>query len=207
MKNAPIVLGLGGLKESGKDTVADYLAERHGFVKFGMSDPLHAALLVLDPVVHITRDEANKLWAEGIDSLGTYMRYSFITEQLGYVRAKEIADYRRLLQVFGTDIGRNMIGEDTWLNSAKRTIADEVAAGNNVVLTSTRFPNEIQMIEKFGGSTWWVHREFKRDEDLHASEQSVGENDFGHVIMNITTYADLYENVEKALKLTEPARA
>ena len=34
------IIGLSGYKGSGKDTVADFLCEKYGFIKYGFADPI-----------------------------------------------------------------------------------------------------------------------------------------------------------------------
>ena len=50
MHDYPILIGLGGRKESGKDTVADFLAAADDVVKIGMSDSLHETAADPGPV-------------------------------------------------------------------------------------------------------------------------------------------------------------
>ena len=40
MEKKRLIIALSGKKRSGKDTVADYLVERFGFVKYGFADPI-----------------------------------------------------------------------------------------------------------------------------------------------------------------------
>ena len=47
----PRLITFSGALRSGKDTAADYLVAKHGFVKFQFSEPLHDAMMALDPIV------------------------------------------------------------------------------------------------------------------------------------------------------------
>ena len=51
-----MLVGLSGLKGSGKDTCADYLVKNHGFIKVAFADPLKDALKVL---FMFTNDQLN----------------------------------------------------------------------------------------------------------------------------------------------------
>lgn len=184
------IIGIGGRLRSGKDTVADYLVERYGFTKLGMSDPLLKAALVLDPIVTSETDELN---------YDVYpIRLSEVVETQGYVAAKEIPEVRRFLQVLGTDFGRYMIGENVWVNMAANAIAE---TEGDVVITGLRFPNETQMIGDLNGETWWIDRSLTTDEALarHASENGVNSRMFDLTIENTGTLEGLYLSVDTAV--------
>lgn len=189
MKLSPTLIGLGGHLRSGKDAVADHLVTEHGFVKLGMSDVLHEAMLALDPVVRVWND-------------GTFERYSKVIAEHGYVEAKKRPEARRLLQKLGTEVGRDMIGENVWANIMARKIDDHRGAGHPVVVTGIRFPNEVRMIRELGGRTVWVDRPNLATRGAiaaHASENSVGEQDFDGLIVNDGTLEDLYAHVSQLL--------
>lgn len=187
MKLSSPLIGLGGRLRSGKDVVADRLVAEHGYVKFGMSDALHEAMLAIDPIISAV-GAAN--FMDNVE-LETW-RYSEAISEYGYVRTKELfPEARRLLQNLGTEVGRNMIGEHTWVQVMARKIDDHRGAGHPVVVTGIRFPNEIQMIEELGGQAVWIDRPGIQAPTeraaAHASENSVSEGDFAYVIRNNTT--------------------
>lgn len=213
MKQAAVV-GLGGLLASGKDTVADHLVSHYGFAKMGMSDVLHEMMLVLNPYIPVTDEEFGdeKRWErlntacieggfESLSSAGWVIRYKSLTKALGYVDAKEIKGYRAILQTFGTEVGRDMIDPNIWVKLAQKRILAVAEKGTPVVLTATRFPNEIQMMERLDGVTLWVERPTDDDGSVsevanHASETSVGADDFDFVLVNDGTLQDLYAKVD-----------
>ena len=47
-----VVIGLSGYASSGKDTVAQFLIEEHGFEKIAFADPIRNMLLAMNPIVH-----------------------------------------------------------------------------------------------------------------------------------------------------------
>jgi hypothetical protein len=197
------VIGLGGLLRSGKDTVADHLVEKHDFVKAGMSDALHEAMLTLDPYIPVNQDIQ---YPEGPPGFGwnTYrsnMRYSELTEALGYVGAKgRFPEYRRLLQAFGTDVARKLFGEDVWVDAMVKRVRELQADGRSVVITGLRFPNEIDAVyERLAGTTYWVDRGDATHGGGHASETSVRPEMFDRVIPNQGTLDELYEHVDRLI--------
>lgn len=140
------LIGLGGALRAGKDAVGDHLVDKHGFQKLGMSDALNEALLVLNPWI-ISPHYARPL------------RYQELHNLVGYVEAKKNPEVRRLLQVLGTEVGREMISEDVWADIAERKISRLLGSGQSVVITAMRFPNEIEMLDRLGGFSVWVERD------------------------------------------------
>jgi hypothetical protein len=176
----PRLIGVGGLKRSGKDTVAEHWASTSGYVVMGMSDALLEMALLLDPIIGADRD------AE------TY-RLSEIVNNVGYVKAKEDPEVRRFLKVLGTEVVRDTIDKEYWIKRAEQTIREHWENGKNVVVTGIRFPNEVALIKRLRGELVWVLRPNIEDtSDAHASETSVSAKDFTYKIMNRTTLDYLY---------------
>lgn len=190
--SAPLI-GLGGLLRSGKDAFADYLVDEHGFVKLGMSDALHEAMLAIDPIV-----EAH---GNVYDSTAEGYRYSQLVTAVGYVEAKTDPEVRRLLQQLGTEVGRNMVGENVWVNIMGRKIYDHRAAGHPVVVTGIRFPNEVQMVSDLSGRALWLERPGVQAPSTgtasHASENSVSATDFDAVVLNDGSLGELHAKADE----------
>lgn len=206
MSKNPIFIGLGGLLRSGKDTVADHLVEKHGFVKMGMSDPLHESMMALNPVVKVTPSERAKAEEEGIYIPNEFMRYRALTEHMGYVRSKEIADYRRLLQAFGTEVVRDIIDPNSWVNIAERRAKAHLVAGTPVVLTGIRFENEFNLVQSLG-SPIWVERPGLTTAGTHASESSVHKDMFQFVVTNDGTLEELFKITDTMIHWMEATNA
>lgn len=178
------LIGLGGRLRSGKDVVADRLVTQRGYVKLGMSDALHEAMLAIDPILEDNEDAPRAY------------RYSEAIAEYGYVGTKaRFPEARRLLQNLGTEVGRNMIGENVWVNIMARKIDDHRGAGHSVVVTGIRFPNEVRMLEELGGRAVWIERPgihaSTEGTAAHASENSVSAADFHDTLLNDGSLADL----------------
>lgn len=193
--------GMGGLLRSGKDTISDRLVEKHGYVKLGMSDPLHQAMMTLDPIVgkkviNLSDASMKKDLLEVVEEVS----YVDATEELGYTKAKEIyPEYRRLLQAFGTDVMRNMFGENVWVDLAAQRIEELREEGKeNIVITGIRYPNELRMLVNLGGQSIWVDRT-SSVASTHSSETSVHPSQFDSVLDNTGTLEDLYKIVDTQL--------
>lgn len=184
------LISFSGALRSGKDAAADHLVVKHGFAKLGMSDVLNGAMLLIDPIVYSNR-------------YGDSIRYSSIVNQIGYTEAKKHPEVRRLLQVLGTEVGRNMLGENIWVDAMRRKISALLDEGEDVVLTGVRFPNELEMICDLYGVPVWIERPVEGDKPeytKHASENSLSAGDFDHEITNGGTLEELYKSVDELLE-------
>lgn len=205
------IVGIGGKLASGKDAVADYLVERYGWVKFGMSDALADALYTLDPwIFQVVPKKPNwlyRVWrrlffGEHQIQYHQWIRYRFLVDGVGYVEAKTNDEVRRLLQVLGTEVGRKQLSDgDLWTAIMERKIKKAVAEGvPGVIVTGVRFPNELALFEDLDADTWWVDRPSLKNAATtaaHASENSVDAVDFERVIRNVGTLDDLYREVDR----------
>jgi hypothetical protein len=237
MSDNNLVLLVGGRLTSGKDAFADHLVANHGFIKLGMSDVLAEALYTLNPWVQVTADTSPlfkkyirqhvPIWVRIASSIlfeGThFFKYRDLIDELGYVDTKKATEARELLQRLGTEVGRELLGENIWVDAVKKKILDlqdvaarnEYALGEKIVVTGVRFPNELNLVEqlRYGGPVrrqWgeansiWVERPSLPPLDpdpskRHASEGSVKAQDFDYVLMNDGTLEDLYGAAELLL--------
>jgi len=186
---APLV-GIGGPLGSGKDALADYLVENHGYQKTFMSEPLHEALATINPWIVFEQDPQH-------DGIVYPTRYVDLVELVGYTEAKRTPEVRRLLQALGTEVGRNMMGETVWTDMAQKKIRSWRSKGLPVVITGIRFPNELEMIREMGGVSVWVHRPQDIDALVdgaihgHSSETSLSREDFDLTVHNTGSLDDL----------------
>lgn len=192
-------VGLGGKFESGKDAFADALVQHHGYHKLGMSDVLADALFELNPYIPtrfigselIFEQIREELDWEGFNPIEPLIRYRVLAAQIGYTRAKRFPEVRRLLQMLGTEVGRNLIDTNVWVDVMMRRADKLRAAGTPVAITGMRFPNELAAVEAHGGYTVYVWRdraesafaEKHHGNNLHSSEHLSYEA-FQHVIYN-----------------------
>lgn len=124
-------IGVIGFATSGKDVVADALVKHRHFEKVNMSDALLGDMMVLNPMV-------------GIDDHGNFTRVMDIVERHGYDDAKRLyPEFRRLLQDYGTEVGRKRIDDDMWV----RRVAERAAQFDRVITTGIRFENELNGID------------------------------------------------------------
>lgn len=183
-----MVVGLCGKARSGKDTVARFLVEKHGFQKLSFAAAVKDSALALDPLVEWRSDA----WAPKL-----YVRLSYVVKRAGWDRAKESADVRRLLQRMGTEAGRKIHGEDCWANILDDKIYDARKRAP-VVITDVRFQNEAKVVEAYNGYVVKIDRPSK-DEIAgadHISETELDGIDTGWQILNTGSLQGLEEDVD-----------
>jgi hypothetical protein len=192
----PLVILVGGRLTSGKDTFADHLVAAHGFVKLGMSDTLAEALYRLDPWIPILETPQGR----------ELLRYQRIVDQVGYVQAKKNPEVRRLLQILGTEVGRQLLGQNIWVDAAKKKILELTSAGKDVVITGIRFPNELRLGYDLSNnhstpaaSVWVTRPSVEQGNSTHASEGSVSADDFEYVLTNDKDLKSLYTATDALL--------
>lgn len=175
-----MIIGICGYKQSGKDTLGKYFIDNLGFIRVAFADPLKEACRCI---------------------------FGFNDEQL-YGDKKETEDEfwkvspRVVLQYVGTDLCRNQLeyiiphlGKDIWIESARKTIQKIISENKNanIVITDCRFPNEIEMIKKLGGTVIRITRKSISSSDMHASELHIATLKVDYEVGNDGTICDLYE--------------
>lgn len=184
-----ILIGLTGLAQSGKDTVADYLVSRHGFEKKSFADPLKQVLRSMDPVL-----------GNDITAPGFLITVTQALERFGETAVKNTYPrYRKYLQKLGTE-GIRKIDPDFWIKAAEQTLEES----GRYVFTDIRFPNEADFIGGRRGSLWQVERDLAaKQTDKHVSETWAGKLHEDFLIYNNGSMDKLYNEIEYALSRTE----
>ena len=107
---------------------------------------------------------------------------------------------RKMLQQVGTDLFRNQLHPNTWINATFANYQD-----NNWIITDMRFPNELEAIKQRNGITIRINRGLVErtgkmiQEPEHISENSLDKAEFDYVIENNDTIEELIEQVKKIL--------
>lgn len=166
MTTIPII-GLTGRARVGKDTTARFIVAARGGYQYSFADPMRAMIRV----------------GFGIDLHDPY-----------WIERKEVVipaigkSPRELMQTLGTEWGRNLIGEDTWLIMAKQKL---LTLGPGMVVADVRFDNEAIWVRHMGGRIIHVKRKSAERVRQHASEVGVAHEDGDGVIHNNGSLEDL----------------
>ncbi len=144
-----MLIGITGYAQYGKDSSGQVLVEEYGFTRYAFADQMKEFALALNPFV---------------DSKYTLRLWQLVQDQ-GWEGAKKNPEVRRFLQVLGTEGGRDLLGEDVWINALRMRAEQDgnmdlqgVAYGAEIVVTDVRFLNEGDWIHRLGGQVWRIER-------------------------------------------------
>lgn len=199
-----MLIGLAGKKESGKDTAGSYLVRQYGFDRRSFADKLKEAAAALFDVPLEKVDELKSSQAAlNFHFGGVPMHDSAGTEifSKGYL-------FRYVLQRFGTEMGRNVFGENFWVDLCLPLKTEEYESALqeielehlNIVVTDVRFDNEAKRIKDLNGYVIEIKRPRPEVDmfDEHASEQI----DFpvDSIVLNTGTIADLQMSMDDIIR-------
>jgi len=197
-----MIIGVCGFIGSGKDTVADYLANFHEFRRESFASTLK------DAVANVFG--WNRTMLEGRTAQAREWR-----EQVDPWWAKRLdmptLTPRWVLQYWGTEVCRKSFHDDIWIASLENKLRN---SQDHVVISDCRFPNEIASIRNVGGKIIWVQRGNLPDwyqvaldanaghnyavqelkmRKIHASETAWVGTDFDAILDNNHTIDNLYK--------------
>lgn len=151
------LIGLVGYAGAGKDAAAEGLVQI-GWERVAFADPLRQMALAIDPYIPC--------------HAGVSGRLSSYVEAMGWPKAKQHPEVRRLLQAIGTEAVREIIGPNTWVELARKKICDST---KSIVVTDVRFANEAAMIRGLGGVLVRVVRPGIGPINNHVSDSAVAD--------------------------------
>lgn len=187
------LIGIGGYALSGKDAIAAVL-EQDGWKRTYMSRTVEKAMLALNPWICEER-----LTSEPVGHIiRRWTPYREIHAKIGFDASKLIPEVRQFLMALGTEVGRDMLGANVWVDAAFRRVDGWLARGHNVVLTGVRFHNELVALRDRDGLSLWVDRGLAPLSG-HASENTLTAGDFDLVIPNLGTLDNLAETVRSCV--------
>lgn len=139
-----IVIGLTGRAGAGKSLVASHLVDKYGFTRLSFAGPLKKMLRTLDPILEHS-------------GVAFPRRLSLVLEDFGseaeLKKSPYGPDYRRLMQVLGTDCIR-AVDKNFWVRIAVAQMTDP---NGKYVFDDVRFPNEahaIQIRDSMADAIW-----------------------------------------------------
>lgn len=168
-----MIIGLSGYARSGKDTMAEILCLNYEYKRVAFADPMRDALYKMNPIV--------------IDKI----RLADVVDTHGWEIAKTYPEARRLLQRLGTEVGREMFGQNFWVEQALRGATPD----SRIVISDVRFPNEADAIKELGGKIVRINRLNTEAVNSHPSEHAMDDYAFDKVINNHTTVDDFADDV------------
>lgn len=179
----PPVIGFVGKAGVGKDTAANILVDRHGFVHASWADPIRQMVQALLDYTYTPRSWMHErhLKEEKIPGIGF--------------------SYRELAQTLGTEWGRSLDSE-LWIRLFKTRLGATLGA-RPVVISDVRFPNEVAAIKSMGGSVIKIIRDVPAVRE-HISEAHADTLEADYVILNNGPLDRLPAALQQALLYLEP---
>lgn len=180
-----MIIAISGYARAGKDTIADILTEDAGFERIAFADKLRECLYALNPII-------------SADSLcGGEVEFVYLQDMVnhygwdGIKKSLYAEEARRLLQRFGTEVGREILGNNIWVDATFITLD----VTKNYVVTDCRFRNEAEATTRKGGQVWRVNRPGVGPINDHISEIGLDHWPFDKIINNHSSIEDLREKV------------
>jgi len=206
-----MIIGICGFIGSGKDTIADFLVNFHGFRRESFANTLKDAVSAVfgwDRTLLEGRTKEAREWREQVDS--------WWAERLSMPHLTP----RWILQYWGTEVCRRAFHDDIWIAALENKLR---TSEDDVVISDCRFSNEIEAIRNAGGKvirvlrgpepewyqnavnvnqgrgnmSWMISRERLKTLRIHASETSWVGTDFDAVLDNNGTLDHLYQQVRQ----------
>lgn len=172
------IIGMSGYARSGKDTIGIKLTE-YGYVRASFADYIREALYTLNPFVSDGRTIKS------------------VIDEFGWEGSKTThPEIRELLQRLGSEVGRELIEKDLWVNLTFKNLPD----GSKIVVTDCRFPNEAAIVKRLGGEMWRVERPGFGAANAHPSETALDTWKFDRVFNNSGSVEELHAEVVELME-------
>lgn len=208
-----MIIGVCGFIGSGKDTIADYLTNFHGFRRESFANSLKDAVSKVfgwDRTMLEGRTKQSREWRDQVDT--------WWAERLGMPNLTP----RWILQYWGTEVCRASFHDDIWIASLENKLRTST---DDIVISDCRFPNEIKSIRNAGGIVirvvrgsepewyndalavnrgprhigWALSKDKMSKYKIHESETAWVGTKFDHVLDNNGTLDELYDQVIKII--------
>lgn len=182
----PRLIALTGPAGTGKDTIADILANDYGYAKLAFADPIRVMLRGLFEFAEI--DPA-------------YMGDRSLKEQP--IPGLHGVSYRRMAQTLGTEWGQQCVGRHFWVEMLDRAVQAKRAQGEKLLVVSDlRFNHEALWVREQGGEIWRVVRDVPRVRQ-HISESEMHAIAADHTVLNLGGFDELWQTVDGLMEATD----
>jgi hypothetical protein len=210
-----MIIGVCGFIGSGKDTIADYLTNFHGFRRESFANSLKDAVAHVfgwDRTMLEGRTKQAREWREQVDP--------WWSQRLNMPNLTP----RWVLQYWGTEVCRKSFHDDIWIAALENKLR---TSKDDIVISDCRFPNEIKSIKAAGGLvirvkrgdepewyqdainanrgesgnfSWATSRSRLEKLGIHASETAWVGTKFDHVFENNGSIDDLFVQVRSLVQ-------
>ena len=200
MNNAVTLIGIHGQIGQGKSEFFHALRELYpdlAVAQLKFAQPVYDGLYAMNPLI---------LFEDG-----SLERLQCIVARVGWEAAKEVPEVRRLLQVYGTEAGRDIHGPDCWVklfhNRLQQTIRSYVKP-QVIINDDLRFIEEFKPHHLYGGITVKLFGPNRRPHTAnaakHSSENRLPDHLFDYLLWNTGTIEEYRESIKIILKSGKP---
>ena len=183
--SGPFIVGITGLKRSGKDEAAKALVEVSGFKRYAFADPIKRDLIALDPVMSWSAIRLSEALVElgfDLEALKSHPVYG--------------DEWRRLCQRYGTEVWR-AVDPNIWVRRTLDAIQEDMLSldggAPGYVISDLRFPNELTGVPF--DLTIRIDRPGVEPDDPHESERHIMTLPVDVVMQNSGTIEELRSKV------------
>ena len=172
----PILTALCGPAGAGKDTVADYLVEHHGYTKLAFADALRDEVgRAFDISVQLLTQRETKEHPMSALALIRCMNPEFV-QLAAHGDLYKPRSPRQIMQWWGTEYRREQ-APHYWVDAFMTRLIKEHQQGNHrFVVTDVRNTNEAELLREMGASLWQITRPgFELQPGAHSSETTGAE--------------------------------
>ena len=217
-----MIIGVCGFIGSGKDTIADFLTNFHGYRRESFANSLKdcvAQVFGWDRTILEGRTKQAREWREQVDP--------WWAERLDMPHLTP----RWVLQYWGTEVCRNGFHDDMWIASLENKLRN---SKDDIVISDCRFPNEIKSIKSAGGivirvvrgpepewydaavsvnhgpngnTSWALSKNKLEKSKIHASETAWVGTEFDAILDNNGTIDDLFAQIKNLVSNHPDAKA
>ena len=174
------LIAISGLARTGKDSIANHLVSRRGFVKLPFADPLKFAVQAMFGLTDEQMDDSQK------EVVVPYWGISL----------------RKMLQLTGTEAVKPVFGEDFWVRRWAKDYAG-LFGHSSVVIPDVRFQVEADYLRAIGGTV--IHLSSNRGTPLskeaqaHRSEAGILRAPGDYDLQNNDTLEDLHQALREIM--------
>lgn len=177
-----MLIGITGKAGAGKDTSANHLWRKHGFVRIAFADPLKRA--------------AQEIF--GLTDEQTWGR-EFKEVVIPYWGMSP----RRMFQMVGTDAMQSCFGRDVWVKRWMLSY-DLVKNSDSVVVPDVRFQSEADLIHSLGGIVIQIDRDVENgldaDAKAHVSEDGLPTHCVDERVLNNDSIVHLCAKIDDIVR-------
>lgn len=155
------IVGIGGKKRAGKNTLADYIEKYAHTYRAWAVEQVSFAQPIKEMLQTVFKHEV---------PLGTFIDDSRKKDKVE-IAPGAFMTVRELLQKVGTDCFRDIIHRDFWIHRGLAKI--QASAADIVIVPDVRFANEMHLLNEVGTTIYIERPDTGQDSDQHPSEKEL----------------------------------